>query len=212
MLCSQSAAEAILEPHLDLLSGVFPVAWEEWERFGEVAPQQRIQVCRRTRASMLSNFAATAAELRLGQLSPEVVLTDRPGFLLLVFNSELHVRLKKYRGSSTQTSGIPTTQRQMFQLQQPITGMPEATNLVLGYRLKEDASGIESTSITCSTGTRLHWEIDLPFGGEGQVLEFRPKPSGPLPEAGAPEPGISSTLLAPEENENENENEGGVGD
>jgi hypothetical protein len=198
---SRQAAEEILDPHMGALSEVFPRAWDSWEQFGAAAPELRLQVCTRTRATMLNNFAAHAAEDVFAG-TPGVVLTDQPKFLLIVFDSELHVRLKKYRGRSCQTSGIPTKQRKLFETQQPLTNFPDATNCVHGYVLKPDASGFAETAITCKTGTHLHWKIDIPLGGEGGVLLDRPEtPSGPLPE-----PGISSTIEDQDQAE-----EGGIG-
>ena len=155
---------------------------------------------------MINDFAATIAEEVLVD-APGVVLTDQPGFLLAIFDSKLNVRLKKYRGRGCQTSGIPTTQRELFELQQPtLTGFPESSNCVHGYVLKGDASGFEETAIKCSTGNFLHWKIDVPMGGEGeaggQIEHLSPPPSG-----GLPEPGISSAF----EDQDEEAEEGGIG-
>jgi hypothetical protein len=200
---SQPAAEDLLNPHIDKWAEIYPRAWKSWERFGESIPDLRMQICPRTRATMLNNFAVHAAEELFADMGPEIVLTDQPGFLLIVVNSELHVRLKKYRGRSNSTSGIPTEQRKMFETQQPILGFPEASNCVHGYMLKPDASGFVASAITCKTGKELHWRIDVPLGSQGQggIVVERPAPSAPTPE-----PGISSTILDPERAK-----EGGIG-
>jgi hypothetical protein len=197
---SKAEAEAVLAPYMDQLGQIFPAAWDMWEEFGEKMPQARLQISKRSRASMLNDFAASAAEEVLG--GTEVVLTDQPGFLLMIFDSKLHVRLKKYRSRTCQTSGIATTQREMFEMQQPtLTGFPEASNCVLGYVLKQDASGYLETPIKCSTGKALHWKLDVPLIERGKVVEHLPAHTGDVVE-----PGISSTLRDDERTE-----EGGVG-
>jgi hypothetical protein len=187
---SQQEAEATFSPYMEPLSMIFPRAWQGWEDYGRLLPERRLQTSLRSRASLLNDFAAAAAEEIFADY-PEVVLTDQPGFLLMIFDSKLHLRLKKYKGRTCQTSGIPTDQRNLFENQQPLTGFPEATNCVHGYLLKSDASYFAETAIKCSVGERLLWKIDVPLGdeGEGRVVEHRPAPSGPLPE-----PGISSTI------------------
>lgn len=198
---SEDEAKAILDPYMDQLGRVFPTAWAKWEEFGESSPELRLEACPRTKASMLNNFAAKAAEAAFADMGPEVVLTTKPRFLLMVFRSELHLRLKKYRGSTLRTSGIETGQQQMFEGQQPLTGMPEATNLVHGYVLKNDGSGIAETAIRCATGNVVHWKIDVPLLGKAVVLDHKQAAtSEPV------EPGISSKLT-----DDERAEEGGIG-
>lgn len=201
---SEAEADQILEPYKRLFGQIFPVAWEGWERFGESNPDLRLMVNATTRANMLNNFGASAAQEIFADLGPEIVLTDRPGFLLIIVESKLHVRLKKYRGRTCQTSGIPTKQQQEFELQQPtISGFPEASNCVLGYNLKSDASYFAETSISCKTKKRLHWKIDVPMIEAGaNVEEF---PTQHRDESKSAEPGISSTMI------DEQAEEGGIG-
>jgi hypothetical protein len=198
---SEEEAKAILDPYMDQLGRIFPTAWEKWEAYGEAAPELRLDTCPRTKASMLNNFAAKAAEAVFADRGPEVVLTTKPRFLLMVFHSELHLRLKKYRGSTLRTSGIETGQQQMFEAQQPLPGMPEATNLVHGYVLKNDGSGIAETAIRCATGKVVHWKINVPLLGEAVVLDHK-KAATSEPA----EPGISSKIVDGKRTE-----EGGIG-
>ncbi len=196
---SEDEAKAILDPYMDPLGRIFPVAWSKWEEFGEKMPEVRLTVSRRSRASLLNDFGATAAEEIFRDTN--VVLTDQPGFLLMIFDSKLHVRLKKYRGRTCQTSSIPTDQSELYNAQQPLIGFPEASNCVHGYVLKADASGFAETAIKCSTDKKLHWKINVPQVSEGKAVEQ-------LPARGADvvEPGISSTLTDDERTE-----EGGIG-
>lgn len=196
---SKAEAEKLLDPYMERFGRIFPTAWERWERFGESTPDLRLQVCPRTRASMLNNFGAHAAEEIFADMGPEIVLTDQPGFLLVIVESKLHVRLKKYRGRTCQTSGIPTDQRKLFENQKPLIGFPEASNCVHGYVLKQDASGFSETAIKCSTGKVLHWKFDVPLIGTGKVEEL------PRRTKEVAEPGISSTML------DEDAEEGGIG-
>lgn len=191
---SEDIAAQMLDPYMEMFGRIFPTAWERWERFGEMTPDLRLQACPRTRASMLNNFAAHAAEEIFDGMGPEIVLTDLPGFLLIIVDSKLHVRLKKYRDRNGQTSGIPTGQREIFESQQPIIGFPDASNCVHGYVLKPDASGVSETMITCKTKKVMHWSIDVPMieGDSAEITELHAaRPGG----GEAAEPGISSTML-----------------
>jgi hypothetical protein len=197
---TETEAESILTPYMDRLGKVFPAAWDLWEEYGETMPGARLQTSLRSRASLLNDFSVAAAEEIFRDT--DVVLTDQPGFLLMVFDSKLHVRLKKFRGRTCRTSGIPTTQRQLFESQQPmLTSFPEMSNCVFGYVLKPDASGYLETPIKCSTGKILHWKIDVPLPAAGKVEELEK----PRREASAPS--LSSTLT-----DDERAEEGGISD
>ncbi|HEX4730493.1 MAG TPA: hypothetical protein VH299_04455 [Solirubrobacterales bacterium] len=206
---SEDVATQLLDPYLDMFGRIFPTAWESWERFGEMTPDLRLQVCPRTRATMLNNFAAHAAEEIFEGMGPEIVLTDQPGFLLIIVDSKLHVRLKKYRSRKGQTSGIPTDQRELFESQQPLIGFPDASNCVHGYILKRDVSGFAETMITCKTKKVMHWSIDVPMIEAGaNVTELPTTPSS----GEAAEPGISSTMLEEDAEETDQDAEdGGIG-
>jgi hypothetical protein len=182
MTHSKEAAEAILTPHLDTLGELFPAAWRQWEEMGEEAPGARMQFCRRTRATVLHNFASMTARASFDGMAPDVTLHDAHGFLLLGFDSQLYLRLKKFRGSTRRTSGIRTRQQQLFASQEPLIGMPESTNLVLGYSVNGDGTELASTAITCTEEGRLHWEIEIPLPGQALVIEqaaWGPDPSAP---------------------------------
>jgi hypothetical protein len=197
---SEDAAKQLLDPYMARFGQIFPTAWERWERFGESTPDLRLQVNATTRANMLNNFAASAAQEIFTDTGPEIVLTDQPRFLLIIVRSQLHVRLKKFRGSSCQTSGIQTGQREMFEAQQPLTGFPDASNCVLGYILKKDASGIAETLISCATKNALHWKLEVPMIATSENVE---ELVTPLRKEVAT-PGISSTMP-------ERAKEGGIG-
>lgn len=192
---SKDAAEDILAPHMEMLGALYPAAWRQWEEMGENMPGARIQFCKRTRATVIYDFASMAARTNFEAMGPDVTLHDAYGFLLVGFNSELYLRLKKFRDGTRRTSGIKTRQQKLFAAQEPLTGMPESTNLVLGYTVNGDGTEISSTAITCSTHGRLNWEIEIPLPGQAVVMEqpsWAPDPS---------EPQISSTLQDREEAE-----------
>lgn len=176
---SKHAAEVILTPHMDALGTLFPIAWDQWEEFGVKMPALRMQCCPRTRASMVSNFAATAARATFDGMAPTVALHDGHKFLLIEFDSQLCVRLNKFLSGTRHMSGISTLQRQAFGAQEPLTGMPESTNLVLGYEVNPDGTQIASMAVSCSTYGKLNWEIEIPLPGQAVVVEQPTSDSGP---------------------------------
>lgn len=178
---SLEAAEEILRPYLDLLAEPFPAAWKRWSDLGEESPEVRRHLSSRARASMLYDWAASRARLIFLGLEPDVRLYDAYGFLLLGFQDQLYLRLKKFQNKRLLTSGIQTQQQMTFAGQQPLAGFPSSTNLVLGYQLNEFQTEIGRMAITCTTFNRRHWLIDVPMPGEAVVTErpFTPEGSGP---------------------------------
>jgi len=191
---SKAAAEKILQPYMDALAGLFPAAWERWEKLGEALPEYRMNMCPRTRASMLHNFAATDAEAEFDGMAPDVTLHKKRGLLLVGFDSQLYLRFKKYRNANYATSGIATDQQQAFEAQQPLTGFQESTNIVLGYVLNPLANGIASMAVTCSTDGVVDWAIDVPIPAQAAVVDLQPKIDAPVSGADAAVPEISSTI------------------
>ena len=178
---------------MEALGDLFPAAWRQWEAFGEKMPELRMKCCKRTRASMVSNFAVEEARIVFADMSPTAILHEARRFLLVEFDSQLCLRLKKFQEGTRRTSGINTRQRKAFAAQEPLTGMPEATNLVLGYEVDQDGTEIISTAITCKTLGKLHWEIPIALPGQAVPLEPRDRQTEIM------EPEITSTRLDREE-------------
>lgn len=198
---SRDSAEAILGPHLPRLATLFPEAWDRWVQFGIDYPEYRIQFCKRTRATMLHDSAAAAARREFDGKGPDVTLHEAFGFLLIGFDSQLYVRLKKFRDTTRlQTSGIPTGQQQAFAAQEPLTGMPECTNLVLGYAPNSLGTELAQMAITCSTKGRLNWVLDVPIpeSGGGAVVVT------PAPDRGPQGPSLTSTIRKKEKEDEGN--------
>ncbi len=177
-MISRDVAETILEPYMPLFGEPFPAAWAKWKRFGEEYPDLRRHQTPRTRASAIHDWASERAETVLQGMAPDVTLHRVHGFLLIVVEGQLHIRLKKFR-SGLRTSGIATGQQQAFADQRPLSGMPEATNLVLGYELNVFQTEIARLAITCSIGERVRWAIEIPEPGGGVVVEPAPQPQEP---------------------------------
>lgn len=186
---SQHAAEDVLRPYMDLLAEPFPAAWRRWADLGEEWPDVRRHLSARARASMVYDWAAARARLIFSDLSPDVRIHEAYGFLLLGFNDQLYLRLKKFQNTRLLTTGIPTQQQMTFAGQQPLAGFPASTNLVLGYQLNELQTDIGRMAITCSTFNRRHWLIDVLAPGQATITERPFAPDGPGPA----EPSIRST-------------------
>lgn len=176
---SREEAAKILDPYMPLLAEPFPVAWDRWEALGRDFPEVQTQLTPRARANVIYDTAASRARTIFSGLAPKVTVQDTHGFLLLVFEGELHVRLKKFRNGSLAVSGIPTQQQLDFATQQPLPGMPRATNLILGYQLDALQTAIGRIAVTCSTGSARHWTLDVPMAG-GAVAQL-PRPQGVTP-------------------------------
>lgn len=172
---TRDEASKILDTHMSLLGEPFTVAWGRWLELQELAPELQRHLTPRARANVVYDAAAARATTIFSGMAPDVTVHDAHGFLLLVFEGQLHLRLKKFRNGGLTTSGIPTQQQLDFAAQQPLPGMPKATNVVLGYQLDAFQTRIERMAITCSTLGKRHWLLDVPQPGGAVVQPIKPE-------------------------------------
>jgi hypothetical protein len=173
---SKEQAEQILNPYLSLLAEPFTVAWDRWHGLRAAYPEVQRHLTPRARASIIYDCAAARARTIFSGLAPAVTLTDAYGFLLISFESQLHMRLKKFRNGGLSTSGISTQQRLAFEGQQMIlSNFPMSTTVVLGYSLNQLQTEIERVAVKCSTYGKLNWVLDVPQGGGAVVQPIKPE-------------------------------------
>jgi len=178
---TQEEAAEILEPFIDPLAELWPAAWGRWTRLGEDYPEAHVHLSARARASLLYDWAAARARTLFSGQEPSVRFEEAYGFLLICIEDHLYLRLKKFRNGTLTSCGIPTRQNRLFAAQEPLPGMPKATNLVLGYQLDPFQTGIERVAVSCSLFNRVMWSLDLPAPGGAVVIKHPAAPQGPLP-------------------------------
>lgn len=183
-IISEDEGRQILETHWGRLRFCYAWAWEQWE---ELPPEKRIPLGARSRASFIHDYATYRARKEFDGV-PGVDVVDDHGFLVLVFEDTVILRFKKFRNAGMGTSGIATRQQQQFEWQDPIPGMPVATNLVSGYSLDQLQTSMSMVAIACSVGSDLQWSIDITENEDtgGAVVQ-------PMQPGGPSGPRISST-------------------
>jgi hypothetical protein len=170
----RDAALEILEPHLQRLGGCVWRAWDRWTS-ETLLP---MQVAKRSRASLVYDYAADEARRTLGGIDGLIVTEDR-GFVLVNVEDRLLVRFKKF-DKRLRTSGIATRQKTLFAHQQlTIDGLGPMTQLVVGYLLDEFELAISRVAVTCSLGSRIEWVIEIPRD-VGTVASLPPVTSQPV--------------------------------
>lgn len=186
---SVDEAQRILgEEHKERFRSCFAEAWRRWS---DLTAKDRKDLCARSRASIIYDFAATQAVEEFEGVAGVAVVDQRDngGYLSLVFDDTVVVRLKKFRDDGFGTCGIATEQQQRFAIQEPpLLGFPTIGNLVVGYLLDELEASISTLAIACSIDGELQWSVDItePDAGRGNLPR-------PMRDGGPSGPKIRST-------------------
>lgn len=149
------------EEHKTHFRNCFGEAWQRWE---DLPAEARKDLCARSRASIVYDFAATHAVKEFDGVAGVTVVDQRDsgGYLSLVFDDTVVVRFKKFRDEGFSTCGIATQQQQRFAVQEPpLLGFPTTGNLVVGYLLDDLEASISTLAIACSIDGELQWSIDI---------------------------------------------------
>src|SRR6266545_6072218 len=109
---SRETAQSILAPHQDVIGLCLWNAWDRWLKETGLP----VAVRAASRANLVYDYAVSEA-WRLLDGRHGLTLTEQRGFLLVTIDEMLLLRFKKYRNGLS-TSGIATSQQQLFASQQ----------------------------------------------------------------------------------------------
>ncbi len=187
-ISEQEAQRIFGEEHKARFSNCFREAWRRW---AALPAEARKDLCARSRASIIYDFAATHAVKEFDGVAGVATVDQRDsgGYLSLVFDDTVVVRLKKFRDEGLGTCGIATQQQQRFAIQEPpLLGFPTTGNLVVGYLLDDLETSISTLAIACSIDGVLQWSIDItkPETGRGDLPR-------PIRDGGPSGPTVRST-------------------
>ncbi|HYT43547.1 MAG TPA: hypothetical protein VEP90_14510, partial [Methylomirabilota bacterium] len=148
---SEEATREILKPHLSTLTNCITTPWQQWERFGEIAPDLRFPLIARTRACFIYDHICHEIKHQFEGISG-VSVDDRRGFLLLNIENLLLMRFKKLN-KSFQASNIATYQQENYSLQLELPGIPDsAARITAGYLLDKIQAGMKDIRIVFPIG------------------------------------------------------------
>lgn len=176
---SRDEADDLLRPHLPAVVAPIRHAWGTWE---ELAPAQR-RACRpTTRANWIYDHTIDCAKVTLDR-GPAITYTEQPGFLAVTIEDRVLLRYKKL-DEDLGICGIKTDQFQMWEHQEPISGIPALTNVVAGHTVDEFGR-LGAIHLVCSYGGSVLWTIEVPgasdqgFGSGAPVSPIIPPQSDP---------------------------------
>lgn len=157
---NQEEAREILKPFLKDIYASVADGWSAWVRLAEVAPELRLPLKSRSRASFVFDHIVDSAKKRF-QNKKGVICTEKKGLFRLIFSNGIVIRFKKF-DKYGRTSSIPTKQSQLFRLQYSLDLDEVSLNLIGGYRLDEFNKDIRDILITCPAGKSNQWYLEIP--------------------------------------------------
>lgn len=181
----QAEAEPILQPYLQRISDAFSRGAGRWRRFTALMPEDAADISRRGQSNMLYDFISHELEREFRGDRPHVCTDRKAGFLVVIFEGRLALRVKKFKANHMyETSGIRTQQRVMWEQQRlPLVGVDTVTHAVAGYFLDDLRQSLKSVAVACRNGRYLEWVIPVPDMLNGAAGNPMPLPYVPIDPA-----------------------------
>lgn len=177
-LISKEEAADLLHSHLALLHDCVARAWKQWCGLRDREVQAGIELGPIARARIVYELIVRCARVAFSDV-PGVSVSQKRGFLVLVFGDRAVVRFKKLK-KSLLPSSARTRQQELFAAQQELPGLPPpATYLNAGYVLDETQLEITRIVLSCVEGGDLRWCLDLDLGLVSAAVPLAP--IAPLP-------------------------------
>ena len=170
---SKEEAQTLLEPYFDYFWSIAESTWSHWENVPE---NGRMMATATARANMLFSFIVHFARSVFSEIEEAKI---HEGRLFLVGIGDALLRWKKLRGhDDLRSRNYPTLFQQEYSKQIRLPGIPRSTRLTVGYVLNVTATAIDALYITCPTGNKILWFIEIPRPGKVKFLPL-PQPSTP---------------------------------
>jgi len=152
---SRDAALSLIEAHNERFWRVCEEPWERWKQ----SPDPRLSP--RTRANLINDWMLDTARREFaGVPGSEFVEIESKGLVLLRLDGQLVVRFKKF-DDSRRPRNYQTAHARQYNQQMSLPEIPPATRVYCGYRLNRFRTDIRDVSISCMSGTRVEWNIEI---------------------------------------------------
>lgn len=179
-LISKDEAAVLLEPHIPLLHDCLARAWSAWCGLRDREAQAGIELGPIARARIVYELVVKHARIAFADV-PRVAVSQKRGFLVLVFGDRAVVRFKKLK-KNLMPSSARTRQQELFAAQLELPGLPApATYLNAGYVLNETQLEIERIVLSCIESAELRWWLDLDLGLVGATTPLAATTPLPAP-------------------------------
>jgi len=193
---SKDNAQSIITPELGkLLLEAISAAFGDYDK--KVDAQARAVCTATTRAMFVNDHMVFHARDKMKKYAPYVRFVLRRGRTHLVIGPDdgslVEVKMKKLN-RNRRPSNIPTAEASDYQNQVPyqlgLPNMPSPiANLIAGYRLNSEKTGIEAVYIVYPEGAHNKWEWKLDFAAqpapaapERQLVDSSPEPKAVVPK------------------------------
>lgn len=119
----------------------------------------------------------TARREFAGVSGSEFVEIESKGLVLMRLDGQLLIRFKKF-DQMRRPRNYQTAHARLYNQQMSLPEIPTATRVYCGYRLNRFQTDIRDVSISCMSGTRVEWNIEIE-PAEQSVIRL------PQPDAGS---------------------------
>jgi len=168
-LISKEEAANLLRQHLPLIQDSVARAWDDWCGLRDRELKAGIEIGPMPRARIVYELIVKRARVAFADI-PGVTVSQKRGFLVLVFGDRAVVRFKKLK-KNLLPSNARTHQQELFAAQGELPGLPPpATYLNAGYVLDDTQLEITRIVLSCVEATDLVWSLDLDLGLVGVLL------------------------------------------
>jgi hypothetical protein len=177
-ILSQEAAEALLQPYVDILNRCIDDGWNAWKT--DYAHKTHL-LDGRARAAIVYCEIVYQAKAAFSGL-PDVKVVHTGGTLSIFIGQVITLRFKKI-GKTGRCSNILTRRQILFLAQMQLPGMLDGTLIHAGYQLNELQQAIQRKAVVCQLNQRVLWQITI--SGEPGELAVMP----PISDLGIPQSG-----------------------
>ncbi len=183
---SREAALSLIEAHKERFWRVCEEPWERWKQ----RPDPRLS--RRTRANLIYDWMLDTARREFAAVpGVEFVEVESKGLVLMRLDEQILVRFKKF-DDARRPRNYQTAHARMYNQQMSLPEIPTATRVYCGYRLNRFQTDIRDVSISCMSGRRVEWNIEIE-PAEQSVIRLPQTASGSDGEARRPRVRIRRT-------------------
>jgi hypothetical protein len=176
---SREAALSLIEAHKERFWRVCEAPWELWKQHSDP------RLSPRTRANLIYDWMLDTARRKFaGVPGAEFVEVESKGLVLMRLEEQILVRFKKF-DDSRRPRNYQTAHARLYNQQVSLPEIPTATRVYCGYRLNRFQTDIRDVSISCMSGKRVEWNIEIE-PAEQSVIRLPQPDSGSNGEARRP--------------------------
>jgi hypothetical protein len=162
-------AHSVLEPYLPIFQECYQTALAAWINLVSTDPYSAA-LKGRTMSNYINDVVCHEVTKQVIHDTNVRVLPDGRFYQLLVADQIL-LRFKKV-GEDGRAGNVQTKYQEDYNSQLPMSDIPEATRLVVGYQLDEQSLAIKDLLITCPLNDEILWTLSFMENPMQTVMEM----------------------------------------